>query len=447
MPIGTRSVRKTNWTIRVGTETIMASHPFPQETLVSDTIAADKPGGASHAGNDAKLPLAGLKVIDLSIARAGPACVRHLADWGADVIRVDQPLAAPGAPASEDLTGKEHGSDYQNLHRNKRSLRLNLKDPAGRAVLLDLVKTADVVVENMRPAVKHRLGIAYEQLSEINPRLIYGSISGFGQVGPYRDRPGVDQIAQGMSGLMSVTGMPGGVPLRTGIAVGDLTAGNMLALNIMMALYQRERTGRGAWVHTSLLESLLFMLDFQATRWLVDKQVPRSVGNQHPTMIPTDVFPTLDGHINLAAPTPRMWPKLCEAMDRPQWAQNKDWSTSTGRRDNRVAIHAAIEEVTRTKSSRTWIDTLNPMGIPCGPIYTMDQVFEDEQVQLLGMASPVEHPQLGPLHLLASPLNFEGVPRSIRSATPDAGSNADAILRELGYAQQRIESLRAAGTC
>jgi crotonobetainyl-CoA:carnitine CoA-transferase CaiB-like acyl-CoA transferase len=415
--------------------------------MTTNATAVDSPAAASRSASDVPLPLAGLRVIDLSIARAGPTCVRHLADWGADVIRVDQPLPPPGAPAGEDLTGKEHGSDYQNLHRNKRSLRLNLKDPAGLAVFLDLVKTADVVVENMRPAVKHRLGIAYEQLSEINPRLIYGSISGFGQTGPYRDRPGVDQIAQGMSGLMSVTGMPGGVPLRTGIAVGDLTAGNMLALNIMMALYQRERTGHGAWVHTSLLESLLFMLDFQATRWLVDKHVPRSVGNQHPTMIPTDVFPTLDGHINLAAPTPRMWPKLCEAMNRPQWAEARGWSTPAGRMANRAAVHAAIAEVTRTKSSSAWIETLNPIGIPCGPIYSMDQVFEDEQVQLLGMATPVEHPQLGPLHLLASPLNFEGVPRTIRNATPTAGSDAGAILRELGYAAEKIQTLHATGVC
>src|SRR6185369_16991430 len=357
------------------------------------------------------------------------------------------PPSRPGVPASEDVTGKQHGSDYQNLHRNKRSLRLNLKDSSGRAVFLDLVKTADVVVANMRPAVKDRLGIAYEDLCKINPRLIYGSISGFGQVGPYRDRPGVDQIAQGMSGLMSVTGIPGGIPLRTGIAVGDLTAGNMLALNIMMALYERQRTGRGRWVHTSLLESLLFMMDFQATRWLVDKTVPRSVGNEHPTLVPTDVFPTLDGHINLAAPTSRMWPKLCEVMDRPEWAQNKEWSTQDGRFAHRADINAAIAQVTRTKTSRIWVETLNPIGIPCGPIYTMNQVFADEQVKLLDMATPVEHPQLGPLHLLASPLNFEGVPRRIRRATPDAGANGDAILRELGYTQEKIAALQAGGIC
>ena len=412
---------------------------------MTDSTAVEKRGDG-NADSEVRLPLAGLKVIDLSIARAGPTCVRHLADWGAEVIRIDQPLPPPGAPPSEDVTGKQHGSDYQNLHRNKRSLRINLKDPAGRAILLDLVQTADVVVENMRPEVKHRLGIAYEDLCTSNPRLVYGSISGFGQVGPYRDRPGVDQIAQGMSGLMSVTGIPGGGPLRAGIPVADLTAGNMLALNIMIALYERERTGRGRWVHTSLLESMLFMLDFQATRWLVDKHVPRSVGNEHPTLIPTDVFPTLDGHINLAAPTSRMWPKLCEVMGRPQWA-NEEWSTQAGRAAHRADIHAAIADVTRTKPSRVWIETLNPIGIPCGPIYSMDQVFDDEQVQLLGMASPVEHPRLGPMHLLASPLNFEGVPRSIRSATPDAGSNVDAILRELGYAQEKIESLHATGVC
>lgn len=400
-----------------------------------------------EAGETTRLPLAGLKVIDLTLARAGPTCVRHLADWGADVIRIDQPLPPPGSPEYEDVTGRQHGSDYQNLHRNKRSIRLDLKNPAGKAVLFDLARTADVVVENMRPSVKQRLGIAYEDLSKLNPRLVYGSISGFGQIGPYRDRPGLDQIAQGMTGLMSVTGLPGTGPLRTGIAVGDMSSGSMLALNIMMALYERDRTGRGRWVHTSLLESLLFMLDFQGTTWLVDGQVPTTVGNEHPTAVPSGVFPSLDGHISVAAPSSRMWPKLCAALGQPDWALKPEWATREARGVHRAAIHVAIGEVTRTQTTAHWIEALNATGVTCGPIYTMDQVFEDEQVKLLGMAAPVEHPQLGCLHLMSSPLNFDGVPRTLRTATPDGGAHADQILQELGYSRDRITHLRDTGVC
>ena len=396
---------------------------------------------------DTQLPLAGLKVIDMTLARAGPTAVRHLADWGADVIRVEQPLGPAGSPANEDVVGRERGSDYQNLHRNKRSTRLDLKTEAGRAIFLKLVNTADVLIENMRPKVKHRLGVAYEDLSPVNPRLIYGSISGFGQAGPYRDRPGLDHIAQGMSGLMSVTGFPGGKPLRAGIAVGDLTAGNLLALNIMMALYARERTGRGRWVHTSLIEGLLFMMDFQAARWLVDKKVPRSVGNEHPTAIPTEVFASTDGHVALAAPSSRMWPKLCETLNRPDWAQKREWSTRDGRSVHRAEIHAEIADVIRTKPTSFWIEALNAAGVTCGPIYRMDEAFEDEQVQQLGMAVPVDHPVLGEMHLVGSPLNFDGVPRRIRRPTPDGGADSDQILRGLGYTEQEISQLRAMAVC
>jgi crotonobetainyl-CoA:carnitine CoA-transferase CaiB-like acyl-CoA transferase len=414
---------------------------------LNDISEAARALRASPEPTAAPLPLTGLKVIDLTSARSGPVAVRHLADWGADVIRVDQPAPPPGSAAGEDVTGHEHGSDHQNLHRNKRSLRLDLKQPAGRDVLLDLVRGADVVVENMRPAVKYRLGIAYEDLSRINPRLVYASISGFGQRGPYADRAGYDQIAQGMSGLMSVTGVPASGPLRVGVAIGDVNAGNMLALGIMMALFERQRTGRGRWVHTSLLESTMAMLDFQATRWLMDGEVPHSTGNDHPTAIPTGVFPTADVPVNLTAPTPRMWPKFCEILGRADWLARPEWSTRKGRVADRERVNAAISEITRTKPSRYWIETLNAVGVPCGPIYTIDQVFADEQVRELGMAVPVQHPQLGPLQLLASPMNFEGLPRSIRRATPDAGADADQILRELGYPEQRIGELRAARVC
>jgi formyl-CoA transferase len=388
--------------------------------------------------SSADLPLKGVRVLDLTLARAGPTCVRHLADWGADVIAISAP------DGGRDLISRD-GFDFQNLHRNKRFISLDLKSEAGRAAFLKLVETADVLVENMRAPVKHRLKIAYEDLRAINPRLVYGSISGFGQDGPYAQRAGVDQIAQGMSGMMSVTGEPGRGPMRVGVAVSDVTAGSLLALAIMMALYQRTTTGEGRYVHTSLLESAIFLLDFQAARWLMAGETPGQMGNDHPTIAPMGVFPTADGHVNIAASSPAQFERFCEAIERPGWPSDPRWSSSRRRSQNRASINAAIAEVTREKPSDYWVERLEAAGIPCGPILSVDQVFADTQVRHLRMAAPAEHPRLGATHMVDSPLNLEGLETSIRTVAPLAAADTDAVLAEVGYGPDEIAAMRRAG--
>ena len=393
----------------------------------------------STASGAAHLPLSGIVVLDLTIARAGPTAVRHLADWGAEITRIEPPASG------EDIAGARDGFDFQNLHRNKRAINLNLKDRRGHEAFMRLAARADVIVENMRAAVKHRLGIAYDDVRRVNPAIVYASISGFGQTGPYGKRAGVDQIAQGMGGLMSITGEPGRGPMRVGIPMVDLTAGNLLALGIMMALFDRTRTGEGRWVHTSLLESQVFMLDFQAARYLFDGEVAKQAGNDHPTGIPTGVFPTRDGHINIAASSARLWGRFCEAIGRPDWLAREGWQTQKGRSADRAAINAAIAEETAKKPAGHWIELFEDAGIPCGPINTIDKVFADPQVQHLGMAAPMAHPRLGAKRVVNSAINIDGVPRGVRSPTPEAGQDTDAVLREAGYSEDEITALRAEG--
>ena len=399
------------------------------------------PEGKTAAATDDHLPLTGVLVLDLTLARAGPTAVRHLADWGADVIRIEP----PPVPGSEDIAGARDGFDFQNLHRNKRAINLNLKDPKGHEAFMRLVSRADVVVENMRASVKHRLGIAWDDVRAVNPRIVYGSISGFGQTGPYANRAGVDQIAQGMGGLMSITGEPGHGPMRVGIPVVDLTAGNLLALGIVMALFDRTRTGVGRWVQTSLLETQVFMLDFQAARFLFDGEVPKQAGNNHPTGIPTGVFPASDGHINIAASSGRLWSRFCEAIGRPEWLTRDGWQTQKGRSDDRAAINAAIAEVTQHKPSAHWIELFEEAGIPCGPINTIDKVFADPQVQHLGMVSAINHPRLGRKQVVSSAINVSDLPRGVRSPTPEQGADTEAVLREVGFSPDELAEMRAEG--
>ena len=391
----------------------------------------------------ASTALSRLTVLDLTRVRSGPTCVRQLADWGANVIKVEMPETLEGGDAPG---GPRHGSDFQNLHRNKRSLSLNLKSEEGRAILLRLVEQADVLVENFRPDVKFRLKIDYETLKAVNPRLVYASISGFGQDGPYADRPGFDQIAQGMGGLMSITGLPGQGPVRVGIPVADLTAGLFTANGILVALLEREKSGEGQWVESSLLQAQIAMLDFQAARWLVEGEVPKQAGNNHPTSIPTGVFRTADGHINIAATGQKIWQRLCNALDAPELAEHPDYATAAERSKNRDPLNAEIEKRLAGKTSDEWVAIFNEAGVPSGPIYTVDKVFADAQVKYLGMAWSVESPALGRrLDLVAQPVKLSRTPSGIAVPPPECGEQTDEILAEYGYSADEIARLRRDG--
>jgi formyl-CoA transferase len=383
-----------------------------------------------------KLPLSRFMVLDLSRVRGGPVAVRQLADWGADVIKIEMPVT------EEDDTGSRHRADFQNLHRNKRSLTLNLKSADGIEILHKLVRKADVVVENYRPNVKHRLGIDYESLRKLNSRLVYGSLSGFGQDGPYADRPGVDQIAQGMGGVMSVTGLPGQGPVRCGAAIADVASGLYLAFGIVMALLEREQSGEGQWVHTSLLEAQIGLMDFQAAAWLFDKEVPGQAGNNHPKSLPTGTFEAKDGHINIGAGSQERWIRLCKAIGGEALIARPEFRSAVERRKNRAALNDALTEFTRQRTMAEWVEVLNAAGVPCGPVYSVDQTFADPQVRHLGIAAKVAHPVLGERELVGQPVHLSRAQFSVRSATPEAGAHNEEILTALGYDRAAVAALR-----
>jgi crotonobetainyl-CoA:carnitine CoA-transferase CaiB-like acyl-CoA transferase len=394
------------------------------------------PDGQTTPGSTA---LARFKVLDLTRVRAGPTCVRQLADWGAQVIKIEMP---PALDEGDPMGGPRAGSDFQNLHRNKRGMTINLKSPEGVALLKDLAKDADVIVENFRPDVKHRLGIDYEAMAAVNPRIVYASISGFGQDGPYAKRPGFDQIAQGMGGLMSITGLPGQGPVRVGIPIADLCAGLFAAQGIMIALLEREVSGKGQWVQSSLLQAQIFMLDFQASRWLMEGQVPKQAGNNHPTSIPTGVFQTADGYMNIAATGQKIWERFCQAMGQPGWFKDERYANGAARSANRDSLNAAIEAVTRTDTTANWVAKLNEAGVPCGPIYTIDQMFEDPQVRHLGIATTLNGGNRETTYV-GQPIGLSRTPAKLTMHPPELGQHTDEILAEMGYDAAKIADLRA----
>lgn len=383
--------------------------------------------------------LSHITVLDLTRARSGPTAVRQLADWGADVIKIEPPesIVPEGA-----MGPSRQSSDFQNLQRNKRSITLNLKEADGRDLFLRMVEKADVVVENFRPDVKNRLGINYETLREINKGIILASISGFGQTGPYANRPGFDQIAQGMGGLMSITGEPGRGPMRVGIPIADLCAGLFCALGILTAIIERQKSGEGQWLHTSLLQAQIFMLDFQASRWLMSGEVAPQAGNNHPTSVPTGLVKTKDGAMNIAAGGNVIWARFTKAIGRPEWTDHADFKDMTDRYRNRERLMELIEEVTCERTSEEWVGHLAEAGVPCGPVYSIDQVFADPQVRSLGMDRTVNSIAFGETKCVGQPVELTRTPGVIATRPPGRGEHTDEILGDIGLSAHEISVLR-----
>lgn len=381
-------------------------------------------------------------VLDLTRVRSGPTCVRQFADWGANVIKIEAPSKDKSGAGA--MGGAREGPDFQNLHRNKRSITLNLKSESGVEVFKRLAKDADIIVENYRPQVKHRLGIDYESIKAINPRIVYVSISGFGQDGPYADRPGFDQIAQGMGGLMSITGEPGRGPMRVGIPIADLCAGIFAAQGALLALYDRERTGVGQWVQSSLLQAQVFMLDFQAARWLFDSHVPGQAGNNHPTSIPTGVYQTKDGHINIACAGQAIWERFRDTLDDPR-LHSDEFADGESRSDNRDALNAILNELTAVRNSDEWIALFNERGIPCGEINSIDSVFASPQVQHLGIARDMQSQERGATQVVGQPIILSNAESSIARPPPLAGQHTEEVLRDVGYTDAEIKQFAEEG--
>jgi formyl-CoA transferase len=394
---------------------------------------------AGYMVHGRSLPREGIKVLDLTRVRAGPTATRQLVHWGAEVIKIESPASIS---EGNDMGGPRNGSDFQNLNGGKLSLTLNLKEQAGLDIFLRLARKADVVIENYRPDVKQKLGIDYEALKQDNPGLVYTSISGFGQDGPYCKRPGFDQIVQGMSGLMSVNGLPGTPYVRTGIAVADSVTGQMAAQGVLLALLERHRSGKGQWVQVSLLETLINLLDFQAVRYLNEGEVPVQVGNDHATRMPTGAYKTADGSITICAAADRMWRKLCIEIGREDMLTHPDFSDQAGRSSNRERLNEELESALSTRSTTEWVERLNKVGVACGPIYRIDQMFEDDQVGHLNLVRQVKHKELGSLNVLAQPIRLsESSPTDARPA-PILGEHVVQVLAGMGFSEEEISSLR-----
>jgi formyl-CoA transferase len=386
------------------------------------------------------MALDGIRVLDQTQVMAGPFCSMLLADMGADVIKIEPPGGEDTRRERELAPGVS--ASFLAVNRGKRGLVVDLKQPAGIELFKRLVSTADIVVENYRPGVARRLGVDYDTLNALNPRLIYCSISGFGQTGPYASRGGFDLVAQAMSGIMSATGSDGGAPVKVGVPITDLGAGLFAVVGILCALRARHRTGRGQRVETSLFEAGIALSQWEATQYWYSGEVPRGLGTAHRLNAPYQALRASDGHFTVGAANDNLWPRFATLLGLPELIADSRFATVRDRVRNRAELEPLLEAVTSQETRAHWLATCEAAGIPAGPIYTVPEALADPHALARGMVQELPHPTLGAVKALGNPVKMSATPPRLRTAAPALGADADAILRELGYADTDIAALR-----
>ncbi len=386
--------------------------------------------------------LEGIKILDLSRALAGPYCTMMLADMGAEVIKIEMPGRGDDSRSWGPPFVEGESAYFMSINRNKKSITLNMKSDKSTEIVHKLIKQSDVLVENFRPGAMERLGLGYEQVKAMNPRIIYCSISGFGQDGPYRMLPGFDQVLQGMGGLMSITGELGGPPIKVGVAIADISGGMFASNGILVALYNREKTGKGQMVDVSLLDSQVAWLTYRAGAYFASGEVPQPMGSGHPVIVPYQAFKAKDVFINIAVGNDQLWERFCKAVGLEKVMNDPKFATNAKRVENREEIVKIISDLIVTKDGEEWLKILTDAGVPCGPIYTVDKIFADPQVLHREMVKELDHPKAGKIKVTGIPIKLSDTPGEVETAPPVLGQHTQEVLTELGYNDKDLEKLK-----